>query len=413
MTNAQMAHKMGLDKFTGYVEDCDSLAKILKTMGFKVEEDDRRVFDAVIIDSCDNTLTVHFGNDMDNLITARIDKINGTHKWYYGKTVKQILVAVRQCMEPYTFPEPETEEEEETMTYTAEEIAHMTEETDRISEQEEQEIADQIEAEEEAKEIMKEEETMKSTTEFTTKSGMTYSISGTRYFKAGLNGKKTRIGKTEYELALDLYNKEQTAEDAQAELDKEPCHVDRVTIEHDFDGDTNFWTVRVNGKAVSNHYSYDEAKAEAAKLGKLEDEVQDPELEQIMDETGMDASDAELERNVRNEQKKPSKPRRSKDVAFEMDFGTSKVTLTAKQVDFFRELRETEAYKEDENDMVIEDVTITIKGQFEDKPMTVGAMISTLCEKRLGTRIKAKIGNRTMTLFGLTPIGKDIMNAIK
>lgn len=274
-----------------------------------------------------------------------------------------------------------------------------------------------------------EEETMKSTTEFTTLAGTTYTTNeaGNRYYKT-IAGRKTRIGKAEYDIAKHEYDTEHEMckpedvdpndpenaypVDEQAELDKEPCHVDRVTIECNFDGDVRFWTVRVNDKAVSNHYNYNEAKAEAAKLGKLEDpdEAQDPELEQIMEETGLEASDAELERNIRNEQKKPArKPRKSKDIAYE----GNGVTLTAKQVDFLRELQKTEAYREDEDDMVIEDITITIGGQFEDKPMTVGAMISTLCEKNLGTRIKAKVGNRTMTLFGLTPNGKDIMNTIK
>lgn len=270
----------------------------------------------------------------------------------------------------------------------------------------------------------KEETTMKptntkidlnnATATFTLFDGITYTyhIESRRYSKTE-GGKTKRIGKAEYESAKHEYEAANElasmAEQEQAELDKDPCRVDRITIESNFDGDTHFWTVRVNGKAVSNHYSYDEAKTEASKLGWVEDGAQDPELEQIMDETGLEPADAELERNVRNEQKKPSKPRRSKDIAYE----GNGVTLTAKQVDFLRELRKTEALKEDENDMVIEDITITIGGQFEDRPMTVGAMISTLCEKSLGTRIKAKVGNRTMTLFGLTPSGKDIMDAIK
>lgn len=275
----------------------------------------------------------------------------------------------------------------------------------------------------------------------------------TKRYSKTVDGKTTRIGYVEYSKAhFDLQQSklDDAAEDdsvsleefcdmvtdaeaAQAELDKEPC---RVEVENDLYKpavinqygcvDCSKCNVEkcVHRNCMRRNPKSEGGLGECPRLDVIPqpedvdpndpenaypDEVQDPELDQIMEETGLEASDAELERNIRNEQKKPSKPRRSKDIAYE----GNGVTLTAKQVDFLRELRKTEAYKEDENDMVIEDVTITIGGQFEDKPMTVGAMISTLCEKHLGTRIKAKVGNRTMTLFGLTPSGKDIMDAIK
>ena len=240
-----------------------------------------------------------------------------------------------------------------------------------------------------------------------------YNTESKRYAKTTPDGKTTRIGKAEYDTNWASYEQEI--------LDHQPSKIEVNSDLHEPAVLNEFGCVdcsecNVNGcvhrDCMRRNPRSEGGLGECPRLDvKVEepDEVQDPELDQIMEETGLEASDAELERNIRNEQKKPSKPRRSKDIAYE----GNGVTLTAKQVDFLRELRKTEAYKEDENDMVVEDITITIGGQFEDKPMTVGAMISTLCEKHLGTRIKAKIGNRTMTVFGLTPSGKDIMNAIK
>lgn len=276
-------------------------------------------------------------------------------------------------------------------------------------------------------------------TTFTTISGNTFTTNeqGNYFYMIDTNGKKTRIKKSEFEAAqreneieremckpedVDPNDPENAYPvDEQAELDKEPCRVEvnsdlyKPAVINQY-GCVDCSKCNVTG-CVHRDCMRRNPKSEGglgecprldAKMEEL-DEAQDPELDQIMEETGLEPADAELERNIRNEQKKPSKPRRSKDIAYE----GNGVTLTAKQVDFLRELRKTEVYEEDVNDMVVEDITITIGGQFEDKPMTVGAMISTLCEKHLGTRIKAKVGNRTMTLFGLTPSGKDIMNAIK
>lgn len=428
MTNAQMAHKMGLDKFTGYVEDCDSLAKILKTMGFKVEEDDRRVFDAVIIDSCDNTLTVHFGNDMDNLITARIDKINGTYKWYYSKTVKQILAAVRQCMEPYTFPEPETEEEEETMTHTAEEIAHMTEETNRISEQEEQEIADQIEAEEEAKEIMKEEETMKTTKTSTVTLNLNdgtvrFELDGTTYkynqetkrYSKTVDGKTTRIGKAEYDEAKANHDIAWAAYE-QEKLDKEPS---RVKIENDLDKPAvldEFGCVdcrKCNCDKCVHRNCMRRNPKNVGGLGecpRLDNGIMG-EGQKIAEEEGIELAEAELEANIRNERKKPArKPRKSKDIAYE----GNGVTLTAKQVDFLLDLKQTNQWDGFDTMFWTDVICDEIEGQFAGKPMTVGAMVSTLCEKGLGYRATDSLTDmatgrsRKATYFALTELGQEI-----
>ena len=49
-----------------------------------------------------------------------------------------------------------------------------------------------------------------------------------------------------------------------------------------------------------------------------------------------------------------------------------------------------------------------IGGQFEGKPMTVGAMISTICEKGLANRANDRINGRKSTFMVLTELGKKV-----
>ena len=79
------------------------------------------------------------------------------------------------------------------------------------------------------------------------------------------------------------------------------------------------------------------------------------------------------------------KTRRSKDVAFEYcPNGTDTITLTAKQVDFMKEMTKTNFWENRlESALWCDILADEIGGQFAGKPMTVGAMISTLREKGL------------------------------
>ena len=105
------------------------------------------------------------------------------------------------------------------------------------------------------------------------------------------------------------------------------------------------------------------------------------------------------------ESKKTRKPRRSKDIAYE----GHGVTLTAKQVDFLRHLPDTCFWEHGLDSGVWTDVLADeIGGQFKDKPMTTGAMLSTICEKGLGERVKDRINNRKATAFYLTELGKIV-----
>lgn len=83
------------------------------------------------------------------------------------------------------------------------------------------------------------------------------------------------------------------------------------------------------------------------------------------------------------------------------------VTLTAKQVDFIRHLPDTCFWEHGLDSAIwVDCLCDDIGGQFKGKPMTVGAMISTLCEKGLGTRCKQRVNGKKATSFELTENGK-------
>lgn len=131
------------------------------------------------------------------------------------------------------------------------------------------------------------------------------------------------------------------------------------------------------------------------------------EVKQAAEQEAIEAAiEAEAAKEIAVEVKKAKKrSRKSKDVAY----AGQGVTLTAKQVDFIRHLPDTDFWDRGIDSSVWTDVLADqIGGQFAGKPMTVGAMISTLCEKGIAVRGKAKVNNRTSTCMALTDIGKAI-----
>ena len=109
------------------------------------------------------------------------------------------------------------------------------------------------------------------------------------------------------------------------------------------------------------------------------------------------------------DQPKAKKTRKPKDVAFATIIGDTNITLTGKQTDFIRHLSDT-CFWEDGLDSCIwvDCLCDDIQGQFAGKPMTVGAMISTLCEKGLGIRATDRRDGRKCTSFELTELGKKV-----
>lgn len=124
-----------------------------------------------------------------------------------------------------------------------------------------------------------------------------------------------------------------------------------------------------------------------------------------------DTKDRETEDNFNG--KKAKKTRRSKDVAFatilNVDGEEKHITLTAKQADFIRHLPDTSFWEQGLDSCPWCDVLAEeIGGQFAGKPMTVGAMISTLREKDLLTVGRDTSRQGKPKFMQLTDLGKAV-----
>ena len=121
---------------------------------------------------------------------------------------------------------------------------------------------------------------------------------------------------------------------------------------------------------------------------------------------------AKTEEPTTPEEPKAPKAPKAKRVRKPKDIGHTStavegVTLTAKQVDFIRHLPDTCFWEHGLDSAIwVDCLCDDIGGQLKGKPMTVGAMISTLCEKGLGTRCKQRVNGKKATSFELTENGK-------
>ena len=109
--------------------------------------------------------------------------------------------------------------------------------------------------------------------------------------------------------------------------------------------------------------------------------------------------------NKKAEKKAVKRTRKSKDIAHE----SNGVTLTAKQADFMKHLPDTSFWENGLDSALWCDVLADeIGGQFAGKPMTVGAMISTLREKAI-ISVGVDDGRKGKPKFmRLTEIGKQV-----
>ena len=98
MTNAQMAHKMGLDKLNLKVPRSEYKNAIMYA-GLKVIGEDVDILGVSCfegeLEMNRGTLHIYCGDNG----AARIDKPNGTHKWVYEKTPAQIMALLKQIIE--------------------------------------------------------------------------------------------------------------------------------------------------------------------------------------------------------------------------------------------------------------------------------------------------------------------------
>ena len=117
-----------------------------------------------------------------------------------------------------------------------------------------------------------------------------------------------------------------------------------------------------------------------------------------------------IEADAKQAEKAVAKKKAKKNVAFkftEMD-GTE-TTLTEKQVDFIRHLPDTCFYENGvDSTLWIDVLADEISGQFKDKPMTVGAMVSTLREKGVIQVGEDRINGRKCKFMSFTELGKMV-----
>lgn len=186
--------------------------------------------------------------------------------------------------------------------------------------------------------------------------GKTYTDTANGYYWVTENGKKSRISRAAFVEAWNKYLN---------------------------------WTTEVAKAVVAETAEVEEIVA------KVEEEITTEEVEAVAAEMAPKA--------------KKKSSRAKKNAAFRMDVDGTEITLTAKQVDFIKHLPDT-CFWENGIDSIIwvDCLCDDIGGQFEGKPMTVGAMISTICEKGLGSRGTDRRNGRKCTCFALTETGKVV-----
>ena len=98
MTNAQMAHKMGLDT---KVFCLSHYMDAVKRCGMEIVDEELTVLETKVftakVETSRGALKIVCGGNG----TARVDKPNGTHKWVYEKTPNQIAALLKQTMDCY------------------------------------------------------------------------------------------------------------------------------------------------------------------------------------------------------------------------------------------------------------------------------------------------------------------------
>lgn len=216
------------------------------------------------------------------------------------------------------------------------------------------------------------------TIEQITVDGIVYTSTRPGYYYKKVDGKQTRIPKTEWEQAMEKFNKIKEEEEAK-------ILPEGFRVESTWDGDTYSFALYRGEEFIGRYWDGKEAVEQAKKLA---------------------GADKEAEDAVNNKKKKKAaKPRRSKDIAYD----GNGITLTEKQVDFIRHIPDTSFYEHGLESAPWCDVLADeIGGQFARKPMTVGAMISTLREKNVISVGMERMNGKKAKYFVFTELGKKV-----
>lgn len=220
----------------------------------------------------------------------------------------------------------------------------------------------------------------------------TQAKSGYCYKFAGLNGQRAglRISKREFQKAAERYIKSTVYTEERIEKAMEQVEEEEQNL-------------------FNEEY---QARKEAEEVERQSREAADRQTESTFNgKSGKATGEAKKKAAPKPVREKPSQKKATKKpgAAWKASFDGEEVTLTEKQVDFIKHLPDTHFWENGVDSVLwIDCLCDDIGGQFEEKPMTVGAMISTLCEKGLGMRAKQKVNGKKAISFELTEKGKAV-----
>lgn len=235
------------------------------------------------------------------------------------------------------------------------------------------------------------------------------------YYAQPVGGIKKRIAKKDFNEAYDAYISTQVSDaEWQAQADAEKAQQIKAKkardsklpegyrIESSWDGDCYCYHLYFGETKIASDWTAEPLYKEAQKHAS---EVAKDAQEQKTDEKPQETEKA------KKSNKKAS--RKSKDIALTADLGDRKVTLTAKQVDFIKHIPDTCFYEHGLDSILYCDVLADeIGGQFAGKPMTVGAMISTLREKGLLEIGTTKVNGRKCKTMAFTKDGAVVASGL-
>lgn len=212
-------------------------------------------------------------------------------------------------------------------------------------------------------------------TTFTLNSGNAYTQQDNGYCFATVGGKKTRCSFASFKMAHDQFVREEN---------------ERQNAANEF----------VNIDPIEECEAQLDAAAENP-------EISAEQFVKLIEQAEESATTEEIKK-IQKEMA-PKKARKSKVATEQFNINGTRVNLTPKQVDFIRHLSDTYFWENGLDSVIwVDCLCDDIQGQFANKPMTVGAMISTLCEKGLGTRATERRDGRKCTSFALTELGKRV-----
>lgn len=158
----------------------------------------------------------------------------------------------------------------------------------------------------------------------------------------------------------------------------------------------------LNGEATGSPTEATETHEEA---GTAENTPDSSNATESLGETTENAAEKKAKKTTK-------KARKSKDT-FHASTAVPGLTLTAKQTSFMLHLSDTCFWEEGLDSVIwVDCLCDDIQGEFAGKPMTVGAMISTLCEKKLGVRATDRRDGKKCTSFALTELGKKVAEEV-